>query len=185
MHKKQIISLGLVAAVALTLAISLSSHTTSTTTQYFDTYRSIGFQTGSSSTQEELSQSTESHSTDRSPATNPGNMEPKVNDTIAPKPPAQATVRMKIFAPDGTSVFAIDLKEGDDLCDNLVEAKAEGKIRSLLIDDSYLETFGSRYAREINGYSNNWTVEVNGVKPLGCSLYEPKIGDQIVWKFGE
>src|SRR3989344_8477956 len=118
------------------------------------------------------------------------------NDTPAPAPAASssstapktntqqlAVVHIKVIAPDSTSAFDIDLHEGDDLCENLVQAKKEGDISSLQIDDTYLATFGSFYVREINGYSNNWTVEVNGVKPTGCSLYRPKSGDNIVWRF--
>ena len=95
----------------------------------------------------------------------------------------QMSVNITIAQPNATTVFDVELKEGDDLCENLVQAKREGDINSLQIDDTYLATFGSFYVREINGYSNNWTVEVNGVKPTGCSLYRPKSGDNIVWRF--
>jgi len=106
-----------------------------------------------------------------------------------PSSPATSTVSypivyIQLTDPDGTLSFDVKLNPGDDLCDNLVEARAEGKIRSLLIDDSYLATFGSRYVREINGYSNNWTVKVNDTRPEGCSLYTPKAGDNIIWSFG-
>ncbi len=103
------------------------------------------------------------------------------------KPIAQepiSTVHITVIDPDGSHSFDVQLNAGDDLCANLVQAKAERKIQSLQIDDTYLETFGSLYVREINGYSNNWTVEVNGVKPEGCSLHHPKTGDQIIWRFG-
>ena len=113
-----------------------------------------------------------------------GSIQPKADEQIAPRVATQQKVHMKIIAPDSTSEFDVDLREGEDLCENIEEAKSEGHIRSLTVDDSYLATFGSRYVREINGYSNNWTVEVNGVGPKGCSFKEPKAGDIIVWEFG-
>jgi len=94
-----------------------------------------------------------------------------------------SSVHVTIVQPNGTARFEVKLNTGDDLCAGLMEAKAEGKISSPLIDYSYLETFGSLYIREINGYSNNWTVEVNGVKPQGCSLHKPQPGDSIIWRF--
>ena len=113
-----------------------------------------------------------------------GKSDPPPFENIAPRTPAQQKVHMKIIAPDGTSEFDIDLREGEDLCENIEEAKSEGHIRSLTMDNFYLETFGSRYVREINGYSNNWTVKVNDARPEGCSLYMPKAGDTIIWTFG-
>ncbi len=95
-----------------------------------------------------------------------------------------AAVSLSIIDPDGKNIFAVDLKLGADACDVLAEAKAEGKIHSLTLDDSYKASFGSAYAREINGYSNDWTFTVNGAKPEGCSLIKPRAGDSIVWTFG-
>jgi len=94
------------------------------------------------------------------------------------------TVSITLQDPDGTNTFPVDLRAGTDACQVLEEAKAEGKIRSLTIDDSYKESFGSSYVREINGYSNNWTFKVGNTYPHGCSLYKPQTGDTIVWMFG-
>ena len=71
-----------------------------------------------------------------------------------------------------------------NVCDVLKKAKDLGKISSLALDDSYMSNMNSLYVREMNGLSNNWTFKVNGNSPLGCSLYQVKPNDQIVWKFG-
>ena len=180
MDSKQITVLGLIAGVALIFAV-FGQHQTLPRAQ-------LPQQVSSSNPIEKLSSNAQSTSTPQSsPRPTFRYLTPELSIGTQNKQDQStaAAVAIQLSEPDGTSNFEVSLNPGDDLCDNLVEAKAEGKIRSLLIDDSYLETFGSRYVREINGYSNNWTVEVNGVKPLGCSLYEPKIGEQIVWKFGE
>jgi hypothetical protein len=102
----------------------------------------------------------------------------------ATEPAAQENVSLEIVEPDGTSKFQVVLHSGDDLCDNLIEAKSEGKIRSLTFDDSYFSTLHSLYVEEINGYENDWTFTVNGAEPEGCSLYKPKSGDTIIWTYG-
>ncbi|HEY4526271.1 MAG TPA: DUF4430 domain-containing protein [Candidatus Paceibacterota bacterium] len=168
MSRKQIVILGLIAAVALLFALTFNQRSQAT------------------------SDTVELHGSTTATQHPSGNKKPGFTETNVPSPRTQSTatstapystVFLQIIDPDGTSNFEVNLNPGDDLCANLVEAKAEGKIKALLIDDSYLATFGSRYVREINGYSNNWTVEVNGVVPKGCSLYKPKAGDQIIWRF--
>ena len=101
-----------------------------------------------------------------------------------PSPPTIAQVGVTIITPSSTSNFTVELEEGFDICGVLVKAKNEGKISSLILDDSYLSTYKSLYVYEINGFANNWTFTVNGESPLGCSLYFPKKNDVIVWKFG-
>ncbi len=105
---------------------------------------------------------------------------PTSQPSQAPKP----TVTMQIIEPDGTNTFTVTLNSGNNLCDNLTEAKNEGKVRSVTIDYSYMSSLHSAYIKEVNGYQNNWTVTVNGKSPQGCSLYTPNSGDSIVWKFG-
>ena len=178
MNGKQITIVGLFAAFALTLGLfsnnrptvaivtPLQTEQASSSSQYFVIKRSIGI---SDSRVEQEGNAAEST---------------KVKQPTGTTQVPQATVSIQLSDPDGTSIFHVRINPGDDLCANLVEAKAEDKIKSLTVDDSYLETFHSRYIREINGYSNNWTVEVNDVKPEGCSLYYPKAGDQIIWRFG-
>lgn len=109
----------------------------------------------------------------------------------APRTQYHPQVHLTIIEPDGKSSFDVDLINGDDLCENLREAKQEGDIHSLTLDDTYLSTFGSLYVREINGYGNNWTVEVlpagrqaMAIKPEGCTLYKSKAEDEIIWRFG-
>ena len=176
---KQILSLAAVAAVAFALSIVFRSDAPSPT-QSLD--HDIAISTTSAITTSNIDNSptapTPAYSSEQ------GRLQQKPTEQIAPRTPAEHTVHMTIVAPDGTSEFEVDLRDGEDLCENIEEAKSEGHIRSLTMDNSYLETFGSRYVREINGYSNNWTVEVNGVGPKGCSLYEPKAGDTIIWTFG-
>ncbi|HEY4516443.1 hypothetical protein A3C18_03765 [Candidatus Kaiserbacteria bacterium RIFCSPHIGHO2_02_FULL_54_11b] len=173
MNKKQVTILGLVGAAALAYAFfggyqpfaqtSPPQETVqnASSSQHFVIKRSVGIQ---GSTTKSINHPSNSPSTSTVP---------------------YSIVYVQLSDPDGVSNFEVNLNPGDDLCANLVEAKAEGKIRSLLIDDSYLATFGSRYVREINGYSNNWTVKVNETRPEGCSLYKPKAGDYIEWKFGQ
>lgn len=102
-----------------------------------------------------------------------------------PVPLPTENIPLRIVEPDGARSFDVALKEGDDLCANLEEARAEGRLRSLTIDDTWLSTYHSRYVREINGFYDNWTVSVNGTYPGGCSLYRPHAGDAIVWQFGQ
>lgn len=122
------------------------------------------------------------------PQTQPSPMQTEsptsVPATPLPTAAMQQTVSLHITDPDGTSSFPVTLHSNDNLCDNLTEAKNEGKIKSLTLDASYLSVYHSLYVREINGFNNNWTVSVNGTAPEGCSLYNPKPNDSIVWKFG-
>lgn len=71
-----------------------------------------------------------------------------------------------------------------NVCQVLEKAKDQGKIASLTLDNSYISSMNSLYVKEMNGLSNNWTFKVNGNSPLGCSLYQVKPEDLIVWKFG-
>ncbi|MGH7203409.1 MAG: DUF4430 domain-containing protein [Candidatus Levyibacteriota bacterium] len=106
--------------------------------------------------------------------------------TATPVPTSQptSTVSLQIQDPAGTSSFTVTLKTGANVCDVLQETKDEGKISSIIFDDSYMSTLHSRYVNEINGFKNNWTFTINGTTPLGCSLANPKPNDTIVWKFG-
>lgn len=97
--------------------------------------------------------------------------------------PVLSTVTLEIKSPSNSASFEISYKDGDNVCDILTRAKSEGHIQSLTIDNSYIQTLKSAYVVEINGFSNNWTFTVNGKSPPGCSLYSPKNGDVIVWKF--
>ncbi|HWY79314.1 MAG TPA: DUF4430 domain-containing protein [Candidatus Sulfotelmatobacter sp.] len=108
----------------------------------------------------------------------------KSSSTSIPTSTPKPIVNIQIREPDGTLNFTVNLNSGNNLCDNLTEAKNEGKIKSLTFDNSYMSTMHSAYVREINGYQNNWTVSVNDKTPQGCSLYTPNAGDSITWKFG-
>lgn len=93
-------------------------------------------------------------------------------------------VNMKIITPEGESNFTAELKDGQNACDNLYEAKAKNKVKSLTIKDAYLESMGSLYVYEINGYKNNWILSLNGKSSsFGCSKVFPKVGDVVEWKF--
>lgn len=93
----------------------------------------------------------------------------------------QATVAIQISEPDGMSNFSLPV--GGNACDELTEAKQEGKIRSVTFSSNYMSSMHSLYVSEMNGYSNNWTFIVNGQGPAGCSLSSPQAGDTVVWKF--
>lgn len=110
--------------------------------------------------------------------------------TIQPTPtsnpsPTQASdsVTVQINEPDGNTNASVKLNSGANTCDVLTEAKNEEKVKSLTLDDSYMSSFHSMYVKEMNGYQNNWTFSVNDTSPQGCSLYSPKNGDVITWKF--
>ena len=102
--------------------------------------------------------------------------------TPTPEPPI-TTVTVEISSPDGVSTFPVGFTAGTNVCDLLQKAKNEGKLKSLTIDYDYLKTFKSAYVLEINGCRNNWVFTANGTSPLGCSLYQPKSGALIVWKY--
>ncbi len=104
--------------------------------------------------------------------------------TSAPETAPGNLVNLKIITPGKKDSFAVELKDGQNVCDNLIQAKAEGKLTSLTINTSYLKTYGSAYVYEINGYKNNWTFTINGASPpTGCSDVFPKNNDAIVWTF--
>lgn len=108
----------------------------------------------------------------------------KVVDGIASEIKEKSLVHMKIISPDGESVFDLELKDGQNVCNNLETAKKEGKIKSLTIKDTYLKTLGSLYVYEINGHKNNWILSLNNVSSsVGCSQVFPKEGDYVEWKF--
>lgn len=106
---------------------------------------------------------------------------PEPSATPTPTPESE-TVTLRIEAPAGAVNLTLPLSN-DNVCDLLLRARMEGKINSVTLDDSYLPTLKSAYVVEINGYRNNWTFTVNGQSPRGCSLYQPKSGDVVVWKF--
>lgn len=104
--------------------------------------------------------------------------------TQSPTQASSQTVSMHIIDPidpDGTNNFMVNLHSGNTICDSLQEAKSEGKIQSVSM--TWYQSFNSYYVTEINGFSNNWTFTVDGQSPQGCSLYTPKAGDTIVWKY--
>lgn len=108
----------------------------------------------------------------------------KPSATTAPQStPSPSTVTLVLSILGHDSSYKVKLLPGADACTVLEEAKTEGKISSLNIDYSYLQTLHSAYVREINGYENNWTVKVNGVSPLGCSLAKPQINDNVTWRY--
>jgi hypothetical protein len=113
---------------------------------------------------------------------------PQSSATSQPSPsptsqPEKKQVNVEIQSPDGNNSFQIEITDGMNVCDVVQKAKDQGRINSLTIDDQYLASLNSKYVYEINGHKNNWTFKINGNSPLGCSLYQVKANDQIVWKF--
>lgn len=68
-------------------------------------------------------------------------------------------------------------------CDVIKQAKLEGDIDTLVLEESYVTSFKSPYVYEINGYKDNWVFEVNGKSPLGCALVTIEKDDVVVWKY--
>lgn len=93
----------------------------------------------------------------------------------------QTGVSVQISEPDGK--FNFSLSVGGNACDELTQAKNEGKIKSLTLSDQWMSSTGSLYVKEMNGYVNGWQFTVNGVGPAGCSLSSPKAGDSVIWRF--
>lgn len=117
-------------------------------------------------------------STSPSPSAS-SNPSPSVSPSPSPSPAAQI-VNIDVQG----SGFTVEISGDLNVCQVMQRARDQGKISSLTLDDSYMSSMNSQYVREINGMSNNWTFKVNGNSPLGCSLYQVKPNDQIVWKFG-
>ena len=115
-----------------------------------------------------------------SPSTSPV---PSPSPNPNPSPLASISTQTVNLEIQGSS-FTVEISGDLNVCQVLEKAKDQGKISSLTLDDSYMSSMNSQYVREINGMSNNWTFKVNGNSPLGCSLYQVKPGDQIVFKFG-
>jgi len=103
--------------------------------------------------------------------------------TPTPVPPVTNAVTLQLIDPAGTFTYGVHLLAGADACTILTEAKSEGDLASVTIDNSYLSTLHSAYVREINGFENNWTVKVNGIAPQGCSLVSLKNNDNVTWRF--
>ena len=110
---------------------------------------------------------------------------PMPTTTATPTPLPNPKITLEIIFPSETLNLSEEIKNGSTVCDLLSQAKDEGKIQSLTIDNSYLPTLKSAYVYEINGYKNNWTFTVNETSPRGCSLSFPKPNDIVVWKFSQ
>ncbi len=118
-----------------------------------------------------------------SPTPQPSSISQTASSPTPAPTPEKKQVNMEIQSPDGNSSFQIDISEGMNVCDVLQKAKDQGKVKSITFDDQYLASYNSKYVYEINGFKNNWTFKVNGNSPLGCSLYQVKNNDSIVWEF--
>jgi hypothetical protein len=127
-----------------------------------------------------------SPSTEPSPSAKPS-VKPvvkvSVKPSLSPSPSPSPVVQTANVDVQGSS-FTVEVSGDLNVCQVMQRARDQGKISSLTLDDSYMSSMNSQYVREMNGMSNNWTFKVNGNSPLGCSLYQVKPDDQIVWKFG-
>lgn len=97
--------------------------------------------------------------------------------------PVTETVAVTVTQPNGTQHFTVAWQKGMTVCDVIKQAKVDGRISSLTIDESYIATFRSPYIYEINGYKDNWVFEVNGESALGCALVTIEQDDHVVWKY--
>lgn len=103
--------------------------------------------------------------------------------TLTPTPVIE-TIAVTLIQPNGTQGFTVAWKNDMNACDVLKQAKAEGDIASLTLDESYTATFGSPYVYEINGYKDSWVFLVNGISPSkGCTSVTIQKDDQVTWKF--
>lgn len=109
---------------------------------------------------------------------------PSPSPSLEPSPtPVAQKVSIEIKQPDSQINFDLEITEGINVCQAMQKAKDEGKINSISISDKYLESFGTLFVEEINGYKNNWVFTVNGESPNGCSLVTLKNGDKVAWEF--
>lgn len=108
---------------------------------------------------------------------------PSPTPSPTPTPTPLPTINMRIKTPDSNSTFIVEIQDNINACDALTEAKNQGKIASLTLDDSYLATFHTLLVSEINGLSNYWVFTVNGNSPDGCSLINLHSNDQVVWEY--
>lgn len=116
-----------------------------------------------------------------SPSSSPS---PSPSPSLEPSPsPVVRTVAVEIKQPDATLNFDLEITNEMNVCQVMQKAKDQGKINSISISDKYLESFGTLFVEEINGYKNNWTFTVNGESPNGCSLVTLKNGDKVAWEF--
>jgi hypothetical protein len=79
-------------------------------------------------------------------------LSPAPNATATPLPTSSPTptivvqtVTLEIKTPDGADKFNVSLTPNATVCDILEAAKNEGKINSLTLDDSYMDTLHSKY----------------------------------------
>lgn len=103
---------------------------------------------------------------------------PTVSSTLAIE-----TVAVTLVQPNGTQNLIVTWRKDMNACDVLEQAKEEGTIASLTLDESYVSTFKSPYVYEINGYKNNWVFEINGKTALGCALVTIEKDDVIEWTY--
>lgn len=99
--------------------------------------------------------------------------------TPAPRPAAKLSLSINGVI----TTFAVTLNGATDACTILTLAKNQGYLKSVTLDNSYINTLHSAYVREINGYKNNWTFKVNGTSPKGCSLATINKGDTVTWTY--
>lgn len=109
---------------------------------------------------------------------------PIPSPTLEPSPsPITQKIAVEIKQPDSQINFELEITDGINVCAAMQKAKDEGKINSLTINDKYLESFGTLFIEEINGYRNNWVFTVNGESPVGCSQSILKNNDKLNWEF--
>lgn len=108
----------------------------------------------------------------------PTHFPPTVSSTLAIE-----TVAVTLVQPNGTQNLIVTWRKDMNACDVLEQAKEEGAIASLTLDESYVSTFKSPYVYEINGYKNNWVFEINGKTALGCALVTIEKDDVIEWTY--
>jgi len=106
-----------------------------------------------------------------------------VGSTNPTNTPQQDIINLEINAPDGNNKFLLTYKDGLNPCSILIDAKNEGKIRSVTILH-YGAPLNSDYVKEINGFSDNWNFAIDGSgKPSGCSNYILNKNSTVTWKY--
>lgn len=108
---------------------------------------------------------------------------PQSSPTPKTVSPSKSVITVRLEEPKGNFKFTLYLPDSANPCSVLNSLKEAGKLNSLTIIH-YGPPLNSDYVKEIDGYSDNWTFELDGEKkPAGCSNYSLSPGSSVKWRF--
>lgn len=117
------------------------------------------------------------------PSITPHSQNPQSSPTAKAALPAKSVITVRLEEPKGNFKFTLFLPDGANPCSVLNSLKEAGKLESLDVTH-YGPPLNSDYVKEIDGYRDNWTFDINGEKkPAGCTNYILSAGATVTWKF--